>query len=252
MLDARIGLTGVAAVTLVSLCVGTLQVSPATAGGGRDGQAPTLGSCVSKWNHASLGDRDLAAIASASAGSAALVAALADGSCTLVFPPVGGHDRVFVTGLDGDYALDANPLGEDGPHPAVEEQLAALVERETDVHVIPRSRGMIAADRHARMPTLRLHLLDTGADCHQIWTPTGLGYALVRTTVLCPWVRSIIWSWSAHEHPRAVTASPHAEVHILGWRCGGTDYGDGEFTQVICRTATNLIEVAAVKAHVFS
>jgi hypothetical protein len=222
------------------------------AGDGAHGHPLTLRGCVSRWNEASLGERELAAVASAGAGTAAMMSAFADGSCGLVFPSPGGKESVLVSGLDGDYALDANPLGDFGPEPSLEDELIARAERRTDVHVIPGSHGKIAADPYARMPTLPLKLLDNAGDCHQILTPGGSDYVLVRTSVLCPWVRSIIWSWSAHQHPRGSDGSPRADVRILGWRCEGTDYGHGEFTQVICRTASNLIEVAAVKAYVFA
>jgi hypothetical protein len=227
------------------------RASPAGSVGRAPEHAPTLSRCVSQWNRASLGDRDLAALASAEDGTAALMSAFADGSCSLVFPSARGQAKVFVTGLDGDYALDANPLGGYAPSPSLEGQLVAQAERQTDVHVIPGSAGKIAADRNARMPTLSVKLLDAAADCQQIWTPAGSAYALVRTSVACPWVRSIIWSWSAHQHPPGSLGSPRADVRIIGWHCTGTRYGNGEFTQVICRTPTNLIEVGAEKAHIF-
>jgi hypothetical protein len=189
-----------------------------------------------------------------------------DGVCGLAFSSraaeATGEGAVFVSGLGGDYPLAGSPLHPYAADSSTQAQLEAQANKRTNVR-LESPGGKVIAKPHATMPIVGFNLLDTTADCeHLLPALTGtnsfslVGYTLIKTTVSCPVVRTVIWAWSADEGTATHTGKPKANVLIAGWHCVGTNLlansATPTYSQVTCSKGTNVIEVQAVRTRTSS
>jgi len=179
-----------AAMVLLTGC-GTSSAGPVTVGSA----TPTLSQCVQRWNQAPLGNGRHSAVADGAFSPAALMFTT-DGVCGLAFPPKAaratGEGGVFVNGLSGDYPLAQSPLQAYRAESPTQARLEARAGVRTNVH-IALSTGKLTAERGATMPTVDVSLLGAATGCTTIAPPLhAVPYSVVKTTVSCPLVRTLI------------------------------------------------------------
>ena len=214
----------------------------------------TLGECVGMWNRAPLGEGRRTAAADAAYGRRVLLFAFSDGVCGVAFPArvpgAMGIGAVFISGLGGDYQWEPNPLSGPDHEPPSGTQLQAIAEGHTNARIaIPA--GTVIADRGAVMATLRPAFMDTHADCEEVLTPSSADnaspgiYKLLRRTVSCPWVRTVVWAWSAREGTPSGATAPPAHLLIDGWRCAGSDLTQtlAGYQRVSCSKGKSVVKV---------
>ena len=212
----------------------------------------TLVGCVESWNHASLGD-GRQRLAEASAGRGALMFVGSDGVCGVAIPAklaqAAGEVPVFVSGLGGDYQLDADPLS--GPASTISRfssTLAARADRRTNVRVT--SNGRVIALPEGSLAHSRATLLDVSSSCHVVvFAPWDSTWSITSGSTTCIQGRSIIWSWIAqHEDSRVHHLPPARRMWIAGWRCIGSDQaslvpgnGPAVYRRVSCQNGGDTI-----------
>lgn len=250
---ARIRIVGVAAALAVVLGGGMGDASMVRETALGRARVPTLANCVVAWNRAVLGsgrvlDRVVAKY------DAALMFVSKDRVCGFAFPtPVaesaGGLGPYF-TALDGDYQSGSDPLT--GPASRVYwPSLEARATKHTNIRVDGRT-GRVTADRGATITTSDSIVVDTKTPCSAVvLTPWLARWSVLRSTVSCPWVRTLLWTWTDHETTaRGQHLPSDSSLRILSWRCAGSDPrplgpgGPPVYLRVRCTTGQQTIEAA--------
>lgn len=225
---------------------------------------PSLAGCVSEWNDAALGTgRDLVR-SIARVEDAALMATSSDGVCVLAFAPAAGHigKGVYFSLLHGDYDQHTTPVnGSGSPHPPLggETMMREPAATQTNVEVNPDT-GHITETSERPMPIRSYTMLDDGAACRTIGSPTMLNphlYRLVRSTAGCAWARSLIFAYEAREGALLGRGPSGAPIRDLaGWRCSVTGpYPAGTVAEQLrvrfrCVRRTQIVEARGTHGNV--
>lgn len=229
---------------------------------------PSLAECVSAWNAAVLGTGRQTIRAIALADDTALMARSSDGVCVLALPPGAGHtdgEGWYLTLLRGDYDLGTTPVnGVGSPHPPSggEARMREPAATHTNVEVSART-GRIKAASGGLIPTLPYTILDRGLACKNIIYPdihnqiVPDGYALIRSTATCGWVRSLIFAYEAREGSllgRGQSGAPIRE--LAGWRCSGAgpfparSVAQASRFRLRCVRGSQIVEAQGARGHV--
>ena len=249
----RIRIVGVAAALAVGVGCGIGNASMVKGAALGRARVPTLANCVLAWNRAVLGsgrvlDRVVAKY------DAALMFVSKDRVCGFAFPtPVaesaGGLGPYF-TALDGDYQLGWDPLT--GPASRVYwPSLEARATKHTNIRVDGRT-GRVTPDRGATIATSDSIVLDIKTPCSVVVLAPWLArWSVLGRTVSCPWVKTLLWTWTDHETTARVQHLPSGStLRILSWRCVGSDPrplgpgGPPVYLRVRCTTGRQAIEAA--------
>jgi hypothetical protein len=245
------GVSLVAASLLIGGCGGSRAIASTNQERVAD-STPSLGTCVGRWNHASLGEGPEAARLAAYQGTSALMVRFPDGACGLVFPrgkvTPGEHDRAsMVSFLDGNYTMSWSPLGM-----ASASEMAKLqsdADKQTNVFV-RKSNGSVFARWDAQIVAAPNITFLNEPECLHIIVPSyalTARYEVKRTSVACVVVRTLMWAWPSLEHAAEQADKPTRTMYIIGWRCVGADriqsFTPVTYEKITCTHGGNVTEV---------
>jgi hypothetical protein len=218
---------------------------------------PTLAKCVHAWNHAVLGTGRRFVRPVAAVGENALMFVFRDRACGLAFSArtsqTAGTTGVFVTALDGDYQLDADPLSGPGSTAAQgSRSIQRRASRSTNVRVDPSTGRVVATVPSEHIATVPFTLIDTKTSCPAVIAePSTDFWKVVSRNVSCVWTRTLVWAWIDREGTVTKTGGSDTLVRqILGWRCVGSDRqplgpgGPVVYTRVSCRAGMRTVVVS--------
>jgi hypothetical protein len=212
----------------------------------------SLGECVSRWNKASLGNGRLLARVDAVEGGFALMFTLPDSACGLAFPrgaaPANAHQPdPLVNVLGGNYALRWSPLGIVSSSNIARFQADA--NRRTNV-IVEKSGGKVLVRPRASIPAIHANVFVNAPGCGRVIVPGVVlsgRYNVIKATVDCLVVRTLIWAWTEEENsPTADASVPRSTLRIIGWRCVGANLIPGltppMYEKVTCTSGIDVVE----------
>lgn len=208
---------------------------------------PSLGVCVWRWNHASLGEGFEGTRLDAFKGTSALMVKLPDGACVLVFPRAVVQRTPMINFLDGDYQMRWSPLGYVSSSEIVALQDDA--DRQTNV-LVRKSNGHILARPHTRIFAVAAVAFRNESGCVRFIDPhyaLTARFEVLRTSVPCATVRVLGWAWPAREESAEHVGRSASILHIIGWRCVGSKLIRGltptTYENVMCAHGRNFVEL---------
>jgi hypothetical protein len=190
-------------------------------------QTSSLLECVQKWNRATLGEGHFEASLDATVRrQSALMFSFPNGACGLAFSrrmtATGSRRQPLVNFESGDYPLAWSPLG----LVSSPEQVKLNADASKRTNVVVNKSGRVVVRPHAHIFDVPFDVFKTPNCAHVVVVPVGplnAQYEIVKTTVSCVAVRTLLWAWTSSQASKEQAHSPSSMVRASGWQCIGSE-----------------------------